>query len=67
MLPQWKYLKLISTCCFSSEITAQSESSEIRQDWKPAFLSNEEFTQLMLEVRHEMTAYSLFMFTSLLL
>ncbi|XP_056131935.1 circadian locomoter output cycles protein kaput [Lampris incognitus] len=31
------------------EITAQSESSEIRQDWKPPFLSNEEFTQLMLE------------------
>lgn len=35
----------------SSEIAAQSESSEIRQDWKPPFLSNEEFTQLMLEVR----------------
>ncbi|XP_058522644.1 circadian locomoter output cycles protein kaput, partial [Ochotona princeps] len=31
------------------EITAQSDASEIRQDWKPAFLSNEEFTQLMLE------------------
>ncbi|XP_036438938.1 clock circadian regulator b isoform X2 [Colossoma macropomum] len=31
------------------EIAAQSESSEIRQDWKPLFLSNEEFTQLMLE------------------
>ncbi|KAJ0050715.1 hypothetical protein NL108_005104, partial [Boleophthalmus pectinirostris] len=30
-------------------IAAQSESSEIRQDWKPPFLSNEEFTQLMLE------------------
>lgn len=36
----------------SSEIAAQSESSEIRQDWKPPFLSNEEFTQLMLEVRN---------------
>lgn len=34
------------------EIAAQSESSEIRQDWKPPFLSNEEFTQLMLEVRY---------------
>lgn len=34
-----------------SEIAAQSESTEIRQDWKPPFLSNEEFTQLMLEVR----------------
>ncbi|XP_072525682.1 clock circadian regulator b isoform X2 [Salminus brasiliensis] len=31
------------------EIAAQSESNEIRQDWKPPFLSNEEFTQLMLE------------------
>uniref|UniRef100_A0AAY4ABJ3 Circadian locomoter output cycles protein kaput n=1 Tax=Denticeps clupeoides TaxID=299321 RepID=A0AAY4ABJ3_9TELE len=31
------------------EIAVQSESSEIRQDWKPPFLSNEEFTQLMLE------------------
>ncbi|XP_029463433.1 neuronal PAS domain-containing protein 2-like isoform X2 [Rhinatrema bivittatum] len=31
------------------EITAQSEACEIRQDWKPSFLSNEEFTQLMLE------------------
>uniref|UniRef100_A0A8C9EYX5 Clock circadian regulator n=1 Tax=Pavo cristatus TaxID=9049 RepID=A0A8C9EYX5_PAVCR len=31
------------------KITAQSDASEIRQDWKPTFLSNEEFTQLMLE------------------
>ncbi|XP_041052116.1 circadian locomoter output cycles protein kaput [Carcharodon carcharias] len=31
------------------EITAQSDASEIRHDWKPTFLSNEEFTQLMLE------------------
>ncbi|XP_061439440.1 circadian locomoter output cycles protein kaput isoform X2 [Rhineura floridana] len=31
------------------EVTAQSDASEIRQDWKPTFLSNEEFTQLMLE------------------
>ncbi|XP_057210631.1 neuronal PAS domain-containing protein 2 [Triplophysa rosa] len=31
------------------DITAQTESCEIRQDWKPSFLSNEEFTQLMLE------------------
>nr|XP_033801005.1 circadian locomoter output cycles protein kaput isoform X2 [Geotrypetes seraphini] len=31
------------------EITAQSDASEIQQDWKPTFLSNEEFTQLMLE------------------
>ncbi|XP_014116431.1 PREDICTED: PAS domain-containing protein 1 isoform X1 [Pseudopodoces humilis] len=31
------------------EITAQTEACQIRQDWKPSFLSNEEFTQLMLE------------------
>ncbi|XP_042197948.1 circadian locomoter output cycles protein kaput isoform X2 [Callorhinchus milii] len=31
------------------EVTAQSDASEIRQDWKPTFLSNEEFTPLMLE------------------
>ncbi|XP_039622222.1 neuronal PAS domain-containing protein 2 [Polypterus senegalus] len=31
------------------EITAQTQSCETRQDWKPSFLSNEEFTQLMLE------------------
>ncbi|CAH2300217.1 circadian locomoter output cycles kaput isoform X1 [Pelobates cultripes] len=31
------------------EISAHSDASEIRQDWKPTFLSNEEFTQLMLE------------------
>lgn len=36
-----------------SEIAAQSESTEIRPDWKPPFLSNEEFTQLMLEVSCE--------------
>lgn len=37
--------------CLDAEITAQTEACEIRQDWKPSFLSNEEFTQLMLEVR----------------
>lgn len=46
------YFKIPFALLFSpSEIAAQSESSEIRQDWKPPFLSNEEFTQLMLEVR----------------
>ncbi|XP_035171970.1 neuronal PAS domain-containing protein 2 isoform X2 [Oxyura jamaicensis] len=30
-------------------VSAQTEISEIQQDWKPSFLSNEEFTQLMLE------------------
>lgn len=33
------------------EVSAQTEICEIQQDWKPSFLSNEEFTQLMLEVK----------------
>ncbi|XP_034267262.1 circadian locomoter output cycles protein kaput isoform X3 [Pantherophis guttatus] len=41
----WKKMTRIK----QREITAQSDASEIRQDWKPTFLSNEEFTQLMLE------------------
>ncbi|XP_071264390.1 clock circadian regulator b isoform X1 [Salvelinus alpinus] len=41
--------KSIDFLCKHNETSAQSESSEIRQDWKPPFLSNEEFTQLMLE------------------
>uniref|UniRef100_A0A8V5GQ15 Uncharacterized protein n=1 Tax=Melopsittacus undulatus TaxID=13146 RepID=A0A8V5GQ15_MELUD len=32
-----------------TKVSAQTEISEIQQDWKPSFLSNEEFTQLMLE------------------
>ncbi|XP_068600090.1 neuronal PAS domain-containing protein 2 [Brachionichthys hirsutus] len=31
------------------DITAQNETCDMRQDWKPSFLSNEEFTQLMME------------------
>ncbi|XP_032886150.1 neuronal PAS domain-containing protein 2-like isoform X1 [Amblyraja radiata] len=31
------------------QLSAQIDACEIRQDWKPSFLSNEEFTQLMLE------------------
>ncbi|XP_038563873.1 neuronal PAS domain-containing protein 2 isoform X4 [Micropterus salmoides] len=31
------------------DMTAQNETCDVRQDWKPSFLSNEEFTQLMLE------------------
>ncbi|XP_037803864.1 circadian locomoter output cycles protein kaput-like, partial [Penaeus monodon] len=31
------------------EISVRSQSHEIREDWKPSFLSNEEFTHLMLE------------------
>ena len=43
--------KLILFLSSLAEITAQTEMCEIRQDWKPSFLSNEEFTQLMLEVK----------------
>ncbi|XP_013009795.1 neuronal PAS domain-containing protein 2 isoform X2 [Cavia porcellus] len=32
-----------------NEVSAQTEICDIQQDWKPSFLSNEEFTQLMLE------------------
>ncbi|XP_075773223.1 neuronal PAS domain-containing protein 2 isoform X2 [Pelodiscus sinensis] len=32
-----------------NEVSAQTDICEIHQDWKPSFLSNEEFTQLMLE------------------
>ncbi|XP_050419534.1 neuronal PAS domain-containing protein 2 [Patella vulgata] len=31
------------------EISAQSQAHEITEDWKPSFLSNDEFSQLMLE------------------
>uniref|UniRef100_A0A3B4A1Z7 Uncharacterized protein n=1 Tax=Periophthalmus magnuspinnatus TaxID=409849 RepID=A0A3B4A1Z7_9GOBI len=31
------------------KITAQNETCDVKQDWKPSFLSNKEFTQLMLE------------------
>ncbi|XP_033694495.1 neuronal PAS domain-containing protein 2 isoform X4 [Tursiops truncatus] len=32
-----------------NEVSTQTEICDIQQDWKPSFLSNEEFTQLMLE------------------
>ncbi|KAE8625435.1 hypothetical protein XENTR_v10006274 [Xenopus tropicalis] len=32
-----------------NETTDETEICDIQQDWKPSFLSNEEFTQLMLE------------------
>ncbi|XP_064609860.1 neuronal PAS domain-containing protein 2-like isoform X2 [Liolophura sinensis] len=31
------------------EISMQSQAHEIKENWKPSFLSNDEFTQLMLE------------------
>lgn len=40
----------VCMCCFL-EVSAQTEICDIQQDWKPSFLSNEEFTQLMLEVK----------------
>lgn len=35
---------------FFSELAVQSQVQETQEDWKPSFLSNEEFTHLMLEV-----------------
>lgn len=32
-----------------SEITVRSRAHDVQEDWKPAFLSNEEFTYLVLE------------------
>lgn len=32
-----------------AEITVRSRVHEIQEDWKPSFLSNEEFTHLFLE------------------
>lgn len=32
-----------------SEITVRSRINEIQEDWKPTFLTNEEFTHLVLE------------------
>ncbi|XP_035680971.1 neuronal PAS domain-containing protein 2-like isoform X2 [Branchiostoma floridae] len=43
---------LQSTIAFlkrNKEITAQSEANEIKENWKPPFLTNEEFSQLMLD------------------
>lgn len=36
-------------CFFFVEIAVRSRAHEIQEDWKPSFLSNEEFTHLILE------------------
>lgn len=44
-------LYLPGTSAFFAEVTMQSHCQEtVQEDWKPSFLSNEEFTHLMLEV-----------------
>ncbi|KAL8190121.1 UNVERIFIED_CONTAM: Neuronal PAS domain-containing protein 2 [Gekko kuhli] len=43
--------KVISFLQKHNEFSSQAEICEARQEWKPSFLSNEEFTQLMLEVK----------------
>lgn len=42
-------LSLSTLKCLISEATDRSKVFEIQQDWKPAFLSNDEYTHLMLE------------------
>lgn len=44
------FLELHISCLFS-EIAVRSRVHEIQEDWKPSFLSNEEFTHLILEVK----------------
>lgn len=34
---------------FSAEVSVRSKIHEIREDWKPSFITNEEFTHLILE------------------
>nr|XP_020661283.1 neuronal PAS domain-containing protein 2 isoform X3 [Pogona vitticeps] len=41
--------KVISFLQKHNEFSAQAEICDTQQEWKPSFLSNEEFTQLMLE------------------
>lgn len=50
-----------SPCFYVADITARNETCDVRQDWKPSFLSNEEFTQLMLEVKLRMDVQSAWM------
>ncbi|KAM5180651.1 neuronal PAS domain-containing protein 2-like [Mantella aurantiaca] len=41
--------KVISFLQKHNEVTAETEIGDIHPNWKPSFLGNEEFTQLMLE------------------
>ncbi|KAL7983809.1 hypothetical protein Chor_000685, partial [Crotalus horridus] len=41
--------KVISFLQKHNEFSVQTEFCDVHQEWKPSFLSNEEFTQLMLE------------------
>jgi len=43
----------ISSIRNHNQMTKQSYSQEVQEDWKPSFLSNEEFTHLMLEAMDE--------------
>lgn len=36
--------------CLVTETAVQAQAHEIKEDWKPSFLSNDEFMHLMLEV-----------------
>ena len=43
-------IKILIFFCLDIEFSVQSAANEIKEDWKPTFLCNEEFAQLMLEV-----------------
>ncbi|XP_052119694.1 circadian locomoter output cycles protein kaput-like isoform X2 [Frankliniella occidentalis] len=44
---QW--MMILMTRMILNEISVRSRAHEIQEDWKPSFLSNEEFTHLVLE------------------
>lgn len=50
-----------SSCFYVADITTRNETCDVQQDWKPSFLSNEEFTQLMLEVKLRIDVQSAWM------
>ncbi|XP_041438293.1 neuronal PAS domain-containing protein 2 isoform X2 [Xenopus laevis] len=48
-IPKTNVLEEVIGYLQKSEIAAEANICDTQQDWKPSFLSNEEFTQLMLE------------------
>ena len=44
------FLFLLDIVYYITETTTQAQVHEIKEDWKPSFLTNDEFMHLMLEV-----------------